>query len=67
MQKQTIPQKKRSDTQLFEAGKFEGVVLLGGPHAHLPQKGIEKKGNLTELSQDAKKKNLDLIFNILIV
>ena len=32
------------------------MVLLGGPHAHLPQKGIEKKGNLTELSQDAKKK-----------
>jgi hypothetical protein len=32
------------------------VALSGGLHAHLPQKDIEKKVNLTEESQDAKKK-----------
>ena len=32
-----------SDTQLFGAGKFKGVALLGGLHAHLPQNDIEKK------------------------
>ena len=48
--------KERSDTQLFGAGKFEGVALSGGLHAHLPQKDIEKKVNLTEQSQEAKKK-----------
>ena len=46
---------ERSDTQLFGAGKCEGVALSGGLHAHLPQKDIEKKVNLTEESQDAKK------------
>ena len=45
-----------SDTQLFGAGKSGGVALSGGLHAHLPQKDIKKKGNLTEESQDAKKK-----------
>jgi hypothetical protein len=34
------------------------VALSGGLHAHLLQKDFEKKVNLTELSQDAKKKNL---------
>ena len=43
-----------SDTQLFGAGKFGGMALSGGLHAHLLQKDIEKKVNLTELSQDAK-------------
>ena len=33
----------------------EGVALLGGLHVQLPQKDIEKKVNLTELGQDAKK------------
>ena len=42
-----------SDTQLFAARKFKGVAFLGGLHAHLPQKDIEKKVNLTEESQDA--------------
>ena len=46
-----------SDTQLYGAGYFEGVALSGGLHEHLPQKDIEKKLNLTELSQNAKKKN----------
>ena len=27
---------KSSDTQLFGAGKPEGVALLGGHHTHLP-------------------------------
>ena len=48
--------KESSDTQLFAGGKFEGVALSRGLHAHLPQKDIEKKVNLTEESQDAKKK-----------
>ena len=43
-----------SDTQLFWAGKSGGVALSVGLHAHLPQKDIEKKVNLTEGSQDAK-------------
>ena len=34
------------------------MALSGGLHAHLPQKDIEKKVNLTEESQDAKKKFL---------
>jgi hypothetical protein len=34
------------------------VALSRGLHAYLPQKDIEKKVNLTEESQDAKKKNL---------
>jgi hypothetical protein len=46
-----------SDTQLYGAGYFKGVALSGGLHEHLPQKDIEKKLNLTELSQNAKKKN----------
>jgi hypothetical protein len=51
--------KESSDTQLFAARKFEGVALSGGLHAHLPQKDIEKKVNLTEESQDAKKRNFN--------
>jgi hypothetical protein len=43
-----------SDSQLFGARKFEGLALSGGLHAYLPQKDIEKKVNLMELSQDAK-------------
>ena len=50
--------KESSDTQLFGAGKFGGVALSGRLHAHLPQKDIEKKVNLTEESQDAKKKKI---------
>ena len=45
---------ERSDTQLFGAGKFEGVALSKVLHAHLPPKDIEKKVNLTEQSQDSK-------------
>ena len=44
---------ERSDTQLFVAGKCEGVALSGGLHAHLPPKDIEKKVNLLEPSQDS--------------
>ena len=51
--------KDRSDTQLFAAGKSEGVALAGGLHAHLPQKDIDQKVNLTEQSQDAKKKKFN--------
>ena len=48
---------ERSDTELFGSGKSEGVALSGGlhVHAHLLHKDIEKKVNLTEQSQDAKK------------
>jgi hypothetical protein len=46
--------KESSDTQLFAARKFKGVAQSRGLHAHLPQKDIEKKVNLTEESQDAK-------------
>ena len=49
IQKQTIPQKKALIlSKLFEAGEFEGVALLRGLHAHLPQKEIENKVNLME-------------------
>ena len=44
---------ERSDTQLFGAGKSEGLALSRGLHANLLQEDIEKKANLTELSQDA--------------
>jgi hypothetical protein len=39
--------KERYYTQLFGAGKSEGMALPGRLHTHLPQKDIEKK-NLTE-------------------
>jgi hypothetical protein len=45
----------------------KGVAWSGGCHALLPQKTLKKKVNLTELSQDAKKKFFDLIFNILML
>ena len=53
-----------SDTGLFGAEKFEGVVLFGGLHDHLPQKDIEKKVNLSEQIQDAKIffKNVPILF-----
>jgi hypothetical protein len=50
---------ERSDTQLFGAGYFKGPGIIR--RAHLPQKDIEKKANLMELSQDAKK-NILFIF-----
>ena len=43
-----------SDTKLFADGKFEGVALSGGLHAHLLRKDIEKEVNSTEPSQDPK-------------
>ena len=59
---------ERSDTQLFEAGKSKGVAFLGGLHAHLLQKDIEIKVNLTEQIQDAKKiKNKNCANFILII
>ena len=48
--------KERSDTQLFGAGKFEGVVLSGGLYAHLPQKDIEKKSKFNGGKSGCKKK-----------
>ena len=47
--------------------KDKGVAWSGGRHAHLPQKDFEKKVNLTEESQDAKKNFFDSIFNILML
>ena len=58
---------KRFDTQLFGVEFFEGVALSGGLHAHLPQKDIEKKVNLTEQSQDQKNDFLDRTNLILIL
>ena len=46
--------KESSYTQLFGDGKFEGVALSEGLHAHLPQKDNDQKVNLTEESQEAK-------------
>ena len=40
--------------------KYKGVAWARGHHVYLPQKDIEKKANLTELSQDE-------IFNILML
>ena len=56
-----------SKVGFFWAGKFKGVALSGGLHAYLPQKDIEKKVNLTELSQDAKKNFFDSFFIMLMV
>ena len=56
-----------SDTKLFADGKSEGVALSGGLHAYLLQKTLKKKVNLTELSQDAKKKNFNCANLILIL
>ena len=56
-----------SDTKLFANEKSEGVALSGGLHAHLLQKDFEKKVNLTELSQDAKKKKFNCANLILIL
>ena len=47
------PSKERSYTQVFGAGKSEGMALAGGLHAYLPQKDINKKVNLEEQCQDA--------------
>ena len=46
--------KGRSDTQLFGAGKFEGLAWSWGLHAHLLQKDIEKNINSMKQIQDAK-------------
>jgi hypothetical protein len=47
--------KERSDALLFGDGKSDGVALSGRLHIHLLRKDVEKKVNLMELSQDAKK------------
>ena len=51
-----------SDTQLFGAGKSEGVALSGGLHAHLPQKDIEKKMKYNGAVRMKKKKNAPILF-----
>ena len=51
VQKQTIHQQKAIWRQ-----KKKGVAWSGGCHAHLPQKTLKKKVDLTEESQEAKKK-----------
>ena len=48
--------KKRSDTQLFGAGKFEGMALSRGLHVCLPQKDIEKKSEFNGANSGCKKK-----------
>ena len=47
-----------SDTQLFGAGKFEGVALSRGLHAHLPQKDIEKRSKFSRAKSGGKKEFL---------
>ena len=44
-----------SDTQLFGAGKSEGVALSGGLHSYLPQKDIEKKSKFNRAKSGRKK------------
>ena len=65
-QKQTIHQQKAWDLSYLEPdGKGRGMVRrVPRP---LAAKDIEKKVNLTELSQDAKFFFFDLIFNILML
>ena len=47
--------------------KEKGVAWSGRRHAHFPQKDFEKKANLTEQIQVAKKFFFNLIFNILML
>ena len=54
VQKQTIHQQKARDLSYLEP-EGQGHGMIRERHTHLPQKHIEKKANLTELSQDAKK------------
>ena len=47
--------------------KEKGVAWSGGRHAHFLQKDFEKKTNLTEQIQVAKKNFFNFIFNILML
>ena len=49
---------ERADTQLFDGGKFKGVALLEGLHAHLLQKDIEKYSKSNGAKSGRKKNNL---------
>ena len=55
VQKQTIYQQKACDLSYLEAEE-QGHGMVRRVPRLLAAKDIEKKGNLTELSQDAKKK-----------
>ena len=63
VQKQTIHQQKAWDLSYLEPDRKGRGMVRRVPHP-LATKDIEKKVNLTELSQDAKIFFFDLIFNI---
>ena len=66
VQKPTIHRQKAWDLSCLEPeGHGRGIVRrVPRPHA---ENDIEKKVNLTELSQDAKKNFFDLFFNVLML
>jgi hypothetical protein len=66
VQKQTIHQQKAWVLSYLELEGHGGGMVRRVPRL-LAAKDIEKKVNSTELSQDAKKINFDLIFNILML
>ena len=65
-QKQTIHQQKAWDLSYLEPEE-QGRGMLRRVPRPLPAKDIEKKVNLTELSQNAKKIFFDLFFIMLMV
>ena len=66
VQKQTIHQQKAWDLSYLEPDR-KGRGMVRRVPRPLAAKDIEKKVNLTEQSQDAKKIFFDLIFNILML
>ena len=66
VQKLTIHQQKAHDLSYLEAEE-QGCSMVRRVPRPLAAKDIEKKVNLTEESQDAKKNFFDLIFNTLML
>ena len=66
VEKQTIHQQKAWDLSYLEP-EGQGRGMVRRVPRPLAAKDIEKKVNLTEESQDAKKNFFDLIFNILML
>ena len=66
VQKLTIHQQKAHDLSYLEP-EGQGRGMVRRVPRPLAAKDIEKKVNLTEQSQDAKKNFFDLIFNILML
>ena len=66
VQKQTMHQQKACDLSYLEAEE-QGRGMVRRVPRPIAAKEIEKKVNLTEESQDAKKIFFDSIFNILML